>query len=134
MITVHILEKNVSVIAFIQILPKILPAAYIFSYTIMTNLKNLIGNKSLNTKQCPAGLCPRIIPLNLYWKPLRSGRIPANSQKFIHFLHKKNPPYWIYIFFYQKWHSSPLKYQFSSSHSISFICRYSNWCCFTFLT
>ena len=28
----------------------------------MTYLKNFIGTKSLDTKQCPAGLSPRIIP------------------------------------------------------------------------
>ena len=55
-------------IAFRQILPKILPAVYIFNNTIMTNLKKFIWNKSLNTKQCPAGLSPRILSLNLYAK------------------------------------------------------------------
>ena len=69
LITKRILEKKVSLIACRQILAKILPAAYIFSNTIMTNLKKLIGNERLNTKQCPAGLSPRIIPLNLYGKP-----------------------------------------------------------------
>ena len=54
----NILEKKVFLIAFRQILPKILPLAIIFSNIIMTNLKKLIGNKSLNTKQCPAGLSP----------------------------------------------------------------------------
>ena len=61
LITNHILGKKVSLIAFIQILPKILPAACMFSYTIMTYLEKLDGTKSLNTKQCPAWLCSRII-------------------------------------------------------------------------
>ena len=55
--------------AFRQILPKVLPEVYIFRNRIMTKLKKLIGNKSVNTKQCPAGLSPRIIHLNLYGKP-----------------------------------------------------------------
>ena len=92
LITKRILEKKVSLIACRQILAKILPAAYIFSNTIMTNLKKLIGNERLNTKQCPAGLSPKIIPLKLYGKPWGWGRVPANSQKFTHFPHQKNPP------------------------------------------
>ena len=58
----HIVERIVSLIAFRQILSKILHVASIFSYTIMTYLKKLAGIKSLNTKQCPSGLSPRIIP------------------------------------------------------------------------
>ena len=65
LITDHILEKKVSLIFFRLILQKILPAAYIFSNTTMTNLKELIAYISLNKKQCPAGLSPRIIPLNI---------------------------------------------------------------------
>ena len=57
----HILGKKVSLIDFRQILPEILPVMCIFSYTIMTYLKNLEGTKSLNTKQFPAGLSPRIM-------------------------------------------------------------------------
>ena len=91
LITDHILEKKVFLIAFRQILPKILPAASIFSNTILTNLKKLIGNKSLNTKQYPAALSPRIIPLNLYGKAWGGGKIPANSQKFTNFLLLNNP-------------------------------------------
>ena len=87
LITNHIFEKKASLIAFRQILQKILPAAYIFSNTVMTNLK-----KPFNTKQCPAGLSPRIIPLNLYGKPFGWGRIPTNSRKFTHFPHQENPP------------------------------------------
>ena len=58
----HMLGKKVSLIVFkTQILPKILPVMCILSFTIMTYLKKLIGIKSLNTKQCPAGILPRII-------------------------------------------------------------------------
>ena len=60
LITDHILEKKVSLMAFRQILPNILSA--VVSYTIMTYLKKLNGTKSLNTKQCPVGLSSRIIP------------------------------------------------------------------------
>ena len=91
LITDHILEKKGISNSFRQTLPNILPVAYIFSNTIMTNLKKLIGNKSLNTKQYPAGLSHRIIPLNRYGKPWEWGRIPANSQKFTHFPHQKSP-------------------------------------------
>ena len=52
----------ISLIALIQTLPNILPAACIFSYPIMTYLKMLHGDMSLNTQQCPAGLSSRIIP------------------------------------------------------------------------
>ena len=89
-ITDHILEKKVSLIAFREILPKILPAMYIFSNRTMANLKMLIWDKSLNKKQCLAGLSPRIIPLNRYGKPWEWWRIPANSQKFTNFPLQKN--------------------------------------------
>ena len=54
--------KKVFLIALRQILLKIFPAAYISSYTTMTNLRKVIGTEHLNTKQCPAGLSFRIIP------------------------------------------------------------------------
>ena len=57
----HILVKKVSLIAFRQIFSKILLDAYIFSNTIKTYLKKLIGTKSINTKQYQSGLSPRII-------------------------------------------------------------------------
>ena len=53
--------------------PNILPVTYIFSYTIMTNLKWLIGTKSLDTKEYPARLSSGIIPhypLKLLWETL----------------------------------------------------------------
>ena len=62
LITDYILEKKVSLIAFTEILPKILPAVCTFSYTIKTYFKRLVGNKSFNTKQCLAELSLRIIP------------------------------------------------------------------------
>ena len=59
----HILGKKVSLIIFkTQILSKILSVIRILSFTIMTYLKKLIGTEPLNTKQCPAGFSPRIIP------------------------------------------------------------------------
>ena len=33
----------------------------------------------------------KIIPLYIYGKRLRWGRIPSNRQKFPHFLHQKSP-------------------------------------------
>ena len=142
----HISGKKVSLIDFRQILPEILPVMCIFSYTIMTYLKNLEGTKSLNTKQFPAGLSPRImhqvspflpkcpllwwcsvaltrcrlsplLSLSLYGKIWGWGKILPNSQKFTHFptrkifLHRL-----IYIFHYQKYHSSLIKQQFSCNH------------------
>ena len=53
--------KKVSLIAFRQILSKLLPEACIFSNTIMTYLKKFVGTKSLNTKHYPTGLSSRII-------------------------------------------------------------------------
>ena len=53
-------ERNL--IAFRQILPKILFAVCILSVTIMTYLKKCIGIIFLNTKQYSPGLSPRIIP------------------------------------------------------------------------
>ena len=58
--------KKVSLIAFRQILRKIFPAAHNFSFILMTYLKKFIRIKSLNTKQCPAGLSSRIIPLLVF--------------------------------------------------------------------
>ena len=127
LITDHILGKKV-LIAFRQILPIILPGACIFSYTVMACVKKLDGTKSLNTKQCPAGLSPRIIPQvsplpklspplmllcctyqiwtvllpqNLYGKPWGRGKILPNSQKCTHLPNQKNPLQQIYIFRYQ---------------------------------
>ena len=46
-----------------KILLKMLPVMRIFSFTIITYLKKFIGNKSLNTKECPEGLSLRIVRL-----------------------------------------------------------------------
>ena len=45
---------------------KILPVVYIFSLTIMTYLKMLIGIKSHNTKQCSARLSPPPVKLSSF--------------------------------------------------------------------
>ena len=91
----HIGKKNISLIAFRPILPKILPAACIFSYTIMICLKKLIGTKSLNKNQCPTELFLIIIsryPPKHLWEILGMEETPSNSQKFTHFPHQKNFP------------------------------------------
>ena len=54
------MEKNVSLIAFRQILTKILSAAWIQLHTYDI-WKSSIKTKSLNTKHWSAGLSPRII-------------------------------------------------------------------------
>ena len=46
------IRKKVSLIAF----------RHFFTYTIMIYLRNFVGTKSLNTKQCTAGIYPTIIP------------------------------------------------------------------------
>ena len=51
--------KKIPLIAFRQILQRILPVAHIFAYTIK---KKLFGTEFHNTKHCPSGLSPRIIP------------------------------------------------------------------------
>ena len=93
LITDHILEKKVSLIAFRQMLSKILPDTCILSDTIITYLKKLVGAKFPSTKQqdYQPELYP-IIPLNIYGKPWRWGRIPPNNQKFTYFSYQKNPP------------------------------------------
>ena len=68
--------KKISLITFRQILPKSFACDIYFQYTIMTNLKKVIGTKSLHTKQCPAGLSLRTIlhyPSKAFWKTLRMG-------------------------------------------------------------
>ena len=80
----HILDKKVSLTAFGQILSKILSEACILSNTTMTYLKKLVGTKFLITKQCPAGLSPRIIPCyppkNL-WETLGMRKNPTQQPK-----------------------------------------------------
>ena len=55
------IPKKKILVAFRQVLPKNLPVAR--SYAIMTYFKKLVGVKSLNTKQWPAGLTLRTILL-----------------------------------------------------------------------
>ena len=45
---------------------KVLPVVHIFSLTIMTYLKMVIGIKSLNTKQYPARLSPPHVKLSSF--------------------------------------------------------------------
>ena len=54
--------KQVSLIAFRQILQYIFHVVHIFSFIITTCLKKLIGIKSLSAKHCPAEWSPWIIP------------------------------------------------------------------------
>ena len=114
----HIVERIVSLIAFRQIVSKILHVASIFSYTIMTYLKSLMElspliQNSVHQDYLPelyrrylpsyqkssflwgcfvaparCGLSPLL--LNLYRKPWRWRRIIPNSQKFSGFRHQKN--------------------------------------------
>ena len=56
------LSPPVSSLISEHILPKTLPAECIFSYTIMTYLKNFVKALFFNTEQCQAGLSLRIIP------------------------------------------------------------------------
>ena len=81
-------KKKVSLIAFRQILSKILPEACIFSNTIMSYLKKLVGTKSFNLKQCPAGLFSWIIPHYRHkhiWETLAMGKNTTQQLKFTHF-------------------------------------------------
>ena len=80
--------KKVSLIAFRQIVSKILPKACIFSNAIMAFLKKLLGTKSLNTKQCPTGLSPKIIshyPHKHLWETLAMGTNPTQQPKIYSF-------------------------------------------------
>ena len=97
LITDHILEKKI-LIAFRQILSKILLEACIFSNTIMAYLKKkLIGTKFLSTKQYPAGLSPKIIPhclLKHSWETLEMGENPTQQRKIYSFIPPEKSPYW----------------------------------------
>ena len=110
------LGKKVSLIAFRQVLTKILPAACIqlHNYDLFEKaqlkLSPLIQNRVQQdylpesyARHLPSyqkchkivaptrcGLLP--LPLNFYGKPLGWGKILPNSQKFIRFPHQKNPP------------------------------------------
>ena len=61
----------------------------------MTYLKELIETKFLNTKQCPAGLSPRIIPHcspKHSWETLEMGENPTQQPKMYSFTHQKTSP------------------------------------------
>ena len=72
--------KKVSVIAFRNIAPKILPVVHISSLIFTTYLKKFIGIKSISTKQCPAELSPWIIPPV---SPIEESRPVAKKCSFI---------------------------------------------------
>ena len=88
-------KKKVSLTALRQILSKVLPEACIFSNTIVTYLKKFIGTKSLDTKQCPAGLSLRIIPHyppKHLWETLGMGKNHTQEPKMYSFPPpEKNP-------------------------------------------
>ena len=112
LITDYILGKKVSLIAFREILPKILPEGCIFSNTIINYLKQLVGIKSFNAKQCSSGLSPRIIPhypLNIYGKPWECRRIPATAKSLLISPNRKSPLINLLLPLYQKCHSLPMK-------------------------
>ena len=62
LISDNIWKKGISDSFQTYILSKIIAATHTFSFKIMTYLKKFIGIKSLNRKQCPEGLSPRILP------------------------------------------------------------------------
>ena len=82
LITNHILEKKVSLIAFRRILSKILPEACIFSNTIMTFLKISLELHLLLENSVQQDCLPQLYPimlLNIYGKPWGWGKIPPKS-------------------------------------------------------
>ena len=119
--------KKVSVTAFGQILPKILPVVHIFSFLIMTCLKKSLELSPLlqnSVNYLPAlyrpvaPILPKMFPLLLSCllpppcmdcpthfhtptvrgKPCRWGKKPTQQQKNTQFLHQKNPPHQIAVF------------------------------------
>ena len=57
----HILGKKVSLIAFTQVLTKLLPAAFSHLQNYVLFEKARLKLSLFNTKKCPAGFYPRII-------------------------------------------------------------------------
>ena len=87
--------KEVCLIAFRQILSKSFPETCIFSNTIMTYLKKLVGTKSLNTKQCPGRLSPRIIshyPPKHLWETLGMRENSTQHPNIYSFLPREKSP------------------------------------------
>ena len=128
--------KNVSLIAFRQILLKFLTAAYIFSNTIMKNLKKLIGNKSPNAKQSGVGLSPRIIPLTFMGNLGDRGKyqptaknLPISPCRKIFLDIFLSPPIKSVI----PSSTSNSKFHIITLYYTSFICGYSHSCCISFL-
>ena len=59
----------------------------------MTYLKNLVGAKSLNTTQFPAGYLPELYPItsvNIYGKPWDGEESYPAAKKFTRFLDQQN--------------------------------------------
>ena len=108
----YIGKKMVTLIAFRQILSKLLPEACILSNTMMTYLKKLVGNKSHNTKQCSARLSPRILPHyppKHLWETPWMRKIPTQQPKIYSFPPTEKSPLEISFFHYQKCHFFPIK-------------------------
>ena len=53
---------QVSLITFMQLLPKTLLVGHISSFIITNYFKKIVGIKSLSTRQCAAELSPGTIP------------------------------------------------------------------------
>ena len=138
-----------------------MPAACLFSYTIMIYLKRLHRTNSLNTKQCPVGLSTRIIPqvspflpkcpllwwcfvvpvrcglspfpLNLYWKPWRWGEIITQQPKIYYFPPPEKSLLVDLHLLLSKVSILPHQISiFMQSHYGSFICSCSHFCCTIF--
>ena len=79
----HIGKKGISN-SFQTNFSKIFACGQHFQLHITTYLKKLFGTKFLNTKQCPAGLDPRIIPRyhpKHLWEILGMGESPTQQPK-----------------------------------------------------
>ena len=133
-----ILEKKLSLIAFRKILSKIFPEACIFSNTIMTCLITLVGTKSLNTKQCPAGLSLRIIPhypRKHLWETLGMGKNPTQQPQIYSFSSPEKSPLINLLLLLSKMAFLPhqtvifIKLPYRSS-----ICGYSHCCYIIFIS
>ena len=87
--TEQMLEEKVSLIAFRQILSNVLHVTCIFSYTIINNLKKLIGTKPLIQNSVRrTGLSSRIIPHyppKPLWETLGMGENPSQQQNIYSF-------------------------------------------------
>ena len=100
----------------------------------MTNLKKLIGNKSINTKQSPAELSPRIILLNLYGKPWVWGEYQPTAKKLSIFATRKILLKKLTFSAIKSVIPSPSNSNFYIIPYTGFICSCSHCCCIIFLT